>query len=88
MLNILDGGAPNILRARACGQLTPADHAAFLARLEFLAHRYGKVRVLLDLADLGGFDPIAPNFRFESQQAQGHQGDPWYWACGVSWAWV
>jgi hypothetical protein len=59
MLTILDSGAPNILRARACGQLTPADHNAFLARLEALAHRYGKVRVLLDVTELGGYDPCS-----------------------------
>jgi hypothetical protein len=60
MLNILESGAPNVLRVRAGGQLTAADHGAFRGRLEALAHRYGKVRVLLDVADLEGWDAVSP----------------------------
>ncbi|MFO0841439.1 MAG: STAS/SEC14 domain-containing protein [Gemmataceae bacterium] len=56
MLDILESGAPNILRVRASGRLTDADHAAFLRKLEYLAHRYGRVRVLLDMTGLDGCD--------------------------------
>lgn len=59
MLQILGSGAPNILRVRVTGQLTAADHASFLARLESLVHRYGKVRVLFDMSDLENCDPCS-----------------------------
>jgi hypothetical protein len=56
MLNVVECGAPNVLRIQASGQLTEADHHAFLCELDALRQKYGKVRVLFEVSGLEGWE--------------------------------
>jgi len=59
MLTYLGSGKGNILWVKARGELTPADHMVFFARLEQLIQTYGKARVLCELEDVDGADACA-----------------------------
>jgi hypothetical protein len=59
MLTYLGHRTGNILWIKARGELTPADHAEFFARLESLIQKYGKARVLCEVEDVQGADACA-----------------------------
>jgi hypothetical protein len=59
MLNFLECSEGSILEVTANGELTRADHVAFLARIEGLFKKQGKVHVLWEMKDFRGWESSA-----------------------------
>ena len=56
MLLFLEGGRGNILRVKARGTLTDADHLAFVQKLQAFIQEHGRAGVVCELEDCRGWN--------------------------------